>query len=670
MCGFAGFLALPQARESGLGTLNRMASTLVRRGPDEQGLWLSEDGATGLAHRRLAVVGLGPDGCQPMTSASGRWVVAYNGEIYNFPILRSELSASGIGFKGTSDTEVILAAIEAWGLERSLKRFVGMFAFALWDSIDRVLYLARDRFGEKPLYYGWQGDAFLFGSDLAALRVHPQWADGIDRAALSLYVRYNYVPSPRSIHPGIKKLAPGTWLALSPQGSRWIERHGCYWSALSVAAEVAANPFAGSEADAEDLLHGLLRQAVSGQLMAEVPLGAFLSGGIDSTAVVALMQTAAQEPVRTFTIGFSDSGYDESESAKRIANYLGTAHRTCILDARDALAIIPRMPDFYSEPFADASQIATALVSRVAREEVTVALSGDGGDEVFGGYNRYVWGESLFRRTRCFPRWSRSLLRDALLAASPSAWDKLAGMLPGIAAVRQPGEKLHKFAAALDAGSPQAFHDCLTTFWRSGNPVLGAPAEVSGGYPSAELWRSNRGLTESMMLADTLNYLPDDILVKVDRAAMGFSLETRAPFLDHRLFAFVWSLPLHFRVRRHGGKYLLRKLLDRYVPREMVERPKSGFALPVHEWLRGPLRDWCEGLLNESRLRQEGFFDPVVVRKAWDEHLSGRKNRQYDLWSILMFQAWQESLRQGFVLPAAAEAIRVHGEARHHRGIE
>lgn len=670
MCGFAGFLALPQAREPGLRTLNRMASTLERRGPDEQGLWLSEDGVTGLAHRRLAVVGLGPDGRQPMTSASGRWVIAYNGEIYNFPQLRSELSASGVGFRGTSDTEVILAAVEVWGLERSLKRFVGMFAFALWDCIDHVLYLARDRFGEKPLYCGWQSDAFLFGSDLAALRAHPQWKGGIDRAALSLYARYNYVPSPRSIHPGIRKLAPGTWLALSPRGSRWIETHGTYWSALSVAAEAGANPFSGAEADAEEHLHELLRQAVAGQMMAEVPLGAFLSGGIDSTTVVALMQSAARGPVRTFTIGFSDSGYDESDYAKRVANHLGTDHRSCILDARDALAIIPQMPVFYSEPFADASQIAAALVSRVAREEVTVALSGDGGDEVFGGYNRYVWGESLFRRTRCFPHWSRSLLRNALLTASPSTWDKLAGMLPGISAVRQPGEKLHKFAAALDAVSPQTFHQSLTTFWRSGNPVLGAPAEVSDEYPSAELWRSKRGLTENMMLADTLNYLPDDILVKVDRAAMGFSLETRAPFLDHRLFEFVWSLPLHFRVRRHGGKYLLRKLLDRYVPREMVERPKSGFALPVHEWLRGPLRDWCEGLLNESRLRHEGFFDSVVVRKAWDEHLSGRRNRQYDLWSILMFQSWQESMRQGFAPSAAAEAIRVQGEARDHGCIE
>lgn len=440
MCGFAGFVALPQPRESGLAILNRMAATLVRRGPDEQGVWLSADGAVGLAHRRLAVVGLGPDGRQPMVSASGRWVIAYNGEVYNFPALKAELAASGSAFRGTSDTEVVLAAIEAWGVERSLKRFVGMFAFALWDCVGQVLYLARDRFGEKPLYYGWQGTAFVFGSDLAALRSHPQWQGGVDRAALALYVRYNYVPTPYSIHPNVGKLDPGTWLELSPQGDRWTAQQSAYWSALDVAANAGAIPFAGTESEAEELLHDLLRQAVAGQLMAEVPLGAFLSGGIDSTTVVALMQAATQRPVRTFTIGFADSAYDESEYAKRVADHLGTAHRTCILEAGDALAIIPQLPAFYSEPFADASQIPTVLVSRMAREEVTVALSGDGGDEIFGGYNRYAWGQSLWHRMGFFPHWSQGLLRKALLARSPAAWDAWAGMFPGISAIRQPGK--------------------------------------------------------------------------------------------------------------------------------------------------------------------------------------------------------------------------------------
>jgi asparagine synthase (glutamine-hydrolysing) len=645
-----------------------MAAPLIPRGPDEQGIWLSTNGSIGLAHRRLAVVGLGPDGRQPMASGSGRWVIAYNGEIYNCPALRAELSASGFTFRGSSDTEVMLAAIEAWGLEASLKRFVGMFAFALWDGANRVLHLARDRFGEKPLYYGWQGKVFLFGSDLAALRAHPQWEGGIDRAALSLYVRYNYVPTPHSIHPGVKKLAPGTWLELAQHGNGWIEKQNSYWSALQVSTNANSTPFQGSESDAEEIVHGLLRQAVTGQLMAEVPLGAFLSGGIDSTTIVALMQSLAERPVRTFTIGFAESGYDESESARRIAEHLGTDHRVCILGAQDALAIIPQLPAFYSEPFADASQLPTILVSRMAREEVTVALSGDGGDEIFGGYNRYVWGEALWQRMGLVPTWSQELLRKALQAGSPAAWDACAGLLPGFSALRQPGEKLHKFASLLGADSPRAFHERLISFWQSGNPVLGSAGPSASTW--ADVWQAKRGMTESMMLADTLNYLPDDILVKVDRAAMGVSLETRAPFLDHRLFEFVWSLPLNFRVRRNGGKHLLRNVLDRYVPRRLVERPKSGFALPVHEWLRGPLREWCEGLLGESRLRSEGFFDPALVRNAWDEHLSGRRNRQYDLWSILMFQAWQESMRQGFAPSAAAEAIRVQGEARDHRCIE
>ncbi len=646
MCGFAGFVDFPREREAGLNVLHGMARAIWRRGPDEEGFWLDIECAVGLTHRRLAVMGLGAEGRQPMVSPSGRWVLAYNGEIYNCPALRSELSAAGVTFRGSSDTEVALAAIEAWGLEASLNRFVGMFAFALWDTAKRKLYLARDRFGEKPLYYGWQGKAFLFGSDLAALRVHPEWEGGVDRAALALYVRYNYMPQPWSIHPKLKKLVPGTWLELSQHGNDWIETQKTYWSALQVAKSATLNRFQGSESDAEEVLHELMKQAVAGQMTAEVPLGAFLSGGIDSTTIVALMQSMAVRPVRTFTIGFAESSYDESDPARRVAEHLGTDHRECILGAQDALAIIPQLPVFYSEPFADASQLPTILVSRMAREQVTVALSGDGGDEIFGGYNRYVWGESLWRRMGFAPAWALELLRKALQAGSPAAWDACACFLPGVSAMRQPGEKLHKFAILLGAENPCAFHERLGSFWHMSNPVLG-----SMEYPAvthADVWESKWEMTESMMLADTLNYLPDDILVKVDRAAMGVSLEARAPFLDHRLFEFVWSLPLSFRVQRSGGKRVLRNILDRYVPRRLIERPKSGFALPVHDWLRGPLKDWCEGLLDESRLRNEGFFDPAMVRNAWDEHLSGRRNRQYDLWSILMFQAWKEAQNPGF----------------------
>jgi asparagine synthase (glutamine-hydrolysing) len=640
MCGFAGFVGRIGPPEVGLDILGRMAKALIRRGPDEEGLWLDADGLIGLAHRRLAVVGLGPEGQQPMRSASGRWVIAYNGEIYNFHTLREELARGGVGFRGTSDTEVLLAAIDAWGVDGAIGRSIGMFAFALWDTRERVLHLVRDRFGEKPLYCGWQGDSFLFGSDLAALCEHPQFQGEVDREALALLVRYNYVPAPLSIHRGLGKLEPGTRLELRFRDGRWTEKRIVYWSALETANRSMAAPFAGSAGEATEIAHGLLRDAVKGQMLAEVPLGAFLSGGIDSTAVVALMQSVSERPVRSFTIGFENPAYDESHCASAVAAHLGTSHRTCMLSADEALAMIPQLAEYYSEPFADASQIPTALVSRIAREEVTVALSGDGGDEIFGGYNRYVWAERLWRRAASLPLSVRVRLSRLLLGTSPASWDACLGAITGL---RQPGEKLHKFAGILEAATPREMHERLTTFWQAGNPVLeqgysGAPR------PTDEcLWRSPRSMTEAMMLADTVNYLPDDILVKVDRAAMGVSLETRAPFLDHRLFEFLWSLPLAYRIGPRGGKQILRDILDRYVPRKLVERPKSGFALPIHDWLRGPLRDWGENLLDEARLRREGYFDPGSVRQAWSEHLSGRRNRQYELWSILMFQSWQET---------------------------
>jgi asparagine synthase (glutamine-hydrolysing) len=640
VCGFAGFVGKVGTRESGLAILGRMAKALFRRGPDEEGLWLDANGLIGLAHRRLAVVGLGPEGRQPMRSASGRWLIAYNGEIYNFQALRDELAKAGAEFRGTSDTEVLLAAIEAWGIDGALSRSVGMFAFALWDTQEKVLHLVRDRFGEKPLYCGWQGDSFLFGSDLAALREHPRFDGGVDREALSLLVRYNYVPAPLSIHRGLGKLEPGTRLELRFRDKRWAEKRFVYWSALETANRAMAAPFAGSAVDATEIAHGLLRDAIKGQMLAEVPLGAFLSGGIDSTAVVALMQSLSESPVRSFTIGFENPDYDESHYAAAVAAQLGTSHRTCILGADEAMALIPRLAEYYSEPFADASQVPTALVSRIAREEVTVALSGDGGDEVFGGYNRYVWAERLWHRTARLPLAVRIRLSRTLIGISPSSWDACLG---AIGALRQPGEKLHKFAGILGASTPREMHERLTTFWQAGNPVLHQGYSEAPGPTVDGLWNSGRSTTEAMMLADTVNYLPDDILVKIDRASMGVSLETRAPFLDHRLFEFLWSLPLAYRIGPRGGKQILRDILDRYVPRKLVERPKSGFALPIHDWLRGPLRDWGESLLDESRVRREGYFDAVSVRQAWDEHLSGRRNRQYELWSILMFQSWQEA---------------------------
>lgn len=643
MCGLAGFLGTGFERTNGLAVLGRMATTMLLRGPDEEGCWLGEDGVIGLAHRRLSVVGLGAQGRQPMTSASGRFVVAYNGEIYNHPALRRELEGLSIHFAGSSDTEVLLAAVEAWGLEETLGRCVGMYAFALWDRAERSLHLCRDRFGEKPLYYGWQGKSFLFASDLAALRAHPDFRGGIDRAALALLTARNCIPAPLTIHPGIAKLEPGTVLTLSRRDGTWRQTRMTYWSVVTRANQAAKNPFRGNSGEAIEMAHELLRDSVRNQMVAEVPLGAFLSGGIDSSAIAALMQSVSTKPVHTFTVGFADPAYDESVHAAGIAAYLGTAHHECRLEAADALALIPQLPTFYSEPFADASQIPTILVSRMARGDVTVALSGDGGDEIFGGYNRYVWTEPLWRRLGNLPNWMRNALGQTLLAASPATWDAVLGRFVG---ARQPGEKLHKVANLMAAGSPREAYNYLTGFWRGGSPVLGGSIVENTLQRSEDPWSAGRCLTESMMLADSIGYLPDDILVKVDRAAMGVSLETRAPFLDHRLFEFLWSLPLSYRVQRGGSKQILREILYRYVPRALVERPKAGFALPIHAWLRGPLRDWAETLLDAGRLRQDEYFDSALVRGAWEEHLAGRRNRQYDLWSILMFQSWREAWGQ------------------------
>ena len=641
MCGFAGFLGDAGHAVEQRAILVGMANTLIHRGPDEQGIWIDKQGVVGLAHRRLAVVGLGESGRQPMCSRSGRWVIAYNGEIYNAPVLRKELERSGTPFHGTSDTEVLLAAIEDGGLMRALARCVGMFAFAVWDTAANTLYLCRDRFGEKPLYYGWQASAFLFGSDLAALRAHPAFVGGVDRQALACFTARNYIPAPLSIHPGIAKLQPGHVLSVHRRNEIWQTETTVYWSALPAAQSAASQPFAGTEEDAVQTTHELLLSAVQHQMVAEVPVGAFLSGGIDSSLVVALMQQVSTAPVRSYTIGFSDPAYDESAFAAGVATHLGVAHVAHRFDPAEALALIPELPTLYSEPFADASQLPTLLVSRLARSAVTVALSGDGGDEVFGGYNRYVWAEPLWRRFGSLPLWMRQALGRLLMMVPPARWDSVTGWHSRL---RQPGEKAHKLGRLLLARSPAQAYESLIAFWQGENPVIGATPAFQEPVQQRAVWGAG-GFTASMMLADTLSYLPDDILVKVDRAAMGVSLETRAPFLDHRLFEFVWSLPLSSRVGDGGSKLLLRKILDRYLPRHLVERPKAGFALPIHQWLRGPLRDWAESLLDPIRLRDQGYFDLKVVRTAWQEHLSGQRNRQYDLWSVLMFQAWLESRR-------------------------
>jgi asparagine synthase (glutamine-hydrolysing) len=626
-----------------------MADRIRHRGPDDQGVWIDGDAGLALAHRRLSILDLSAAGHQPMHSASGRWVLAYNGEIYNHMELRRRLKAEGAApsWRGHSDTETLLAAIEAWGVDETLRRSVGMFALALWDRSQRALWLARDRMGEKPLYYGWQGDTFLFGSELKALRAHPAFNAPVDRGALALLLRHGYVPAPYSIHVGIHKLPPGTWLKLG-EGEREV-RPVTYWSLGEVAEHGMAHPFVGSESDALDAFEQRLGKAVSGQMVADVPLGALLSGGIDSSLIAAMMQAASPRPIRTFTIGFEERAYDEAAHARAVAAHLGTDHTEMHLSATDALDLIPRLPAMYDEPFADSSQLPTHLVMGLARRHVTVALSGDAGDELFGGYNRYSLGPGLWRRIGWVPTPARRALGRALAALPASATTRLGRVLGRGAAVAQADDKLRKLGRVLAGSTIRDMDDlylALVSEWPDA-----ARAVINGSYPPNLLqqpmtWPRLADPVARMMALDGLTYLPDDILVKVDRASMAASLETRAPFLDRDLVEFAWSLPMSTKLRDGKGKWILRKLLDRHVPRALIERPKMGFGIPLDQWLRGPLRDWAENLLSMDRLRDEGYFDPAIVRSFWHRHLRGNSFGPR-LWSILMFQAWLENAGAG-----------------------
>jgi len=643
MCGICGFLD-PRGgttRDELSDTVGGMAACVRHRGPDDGGAWVDEEAGVALGHRRLSIVDLSPLGHQPMQSGGGRYVVAFNGEIYNFPALRRELEGRGHRFRGHSDTEVLLAAVEEWGVEAALRRFVGMFAFALWDRAERALFLCRDRMGEKPLYYGWSGGVFLFGSELKALRAHPRWRGEVDRDALALYLRHVYVPGPYSIYRGIRKLQPGNFLRVTADETAPAEPTE-YWSLREAAAAGAADPFTGSDAEAVDALDARLRDAVAQQMVADVPLGAFLSGGIDSSTVVALMQAQSATPVRTFSIGVHDRDYDEAEHARAVAAHLGTDHTELYVTSEDALGVIPRLATMYDEPFADSSQIPTFLVAQMARRDVTVSLSGDGGDELFGGYNRYFVGRRVWNRVRGVPRPLRRAMAGGLAAVPPRGWDALNGVLP--ARLRQPqlGNRLHKLGHVLAAGRPEAIYERLVSEWTSPNDVVRGGREPLTQVTDPARRAPRDDFTERMMYLDALTYLPDDILVKVDRAAMAVSLETRVPFLDHRVVELAWRLPLGMKVRGTQGKWILRQVLDRYVPRELIERPKMGFGIPIQSWLRGPLRDWAEALLDERRLRDEGFFHPAPIRARWREHLAGSAEWQHSLWSVLMFQAWRE----------------------------
>jgi len=627
---------------AGTRVIESMTGTILHRGPDDSGAWTSDDGSVVLGHRRLSIVDLSPEGHQPMRSASGRFVMVFNGEIYNFRKLRGELESRGARFRGHSDTEVMLAAFDAWGIVESLRRFNGMFAFAVWDNQRQELTVARDRLGEKPLYYGWVGDTLIFGSELKALRRFPGFEPKIDRSVLPLYFAYGYIPTPFTIFTEVSKLPPATYLTVS-RGERG--RPIAYWSLAGVVEE---RRFVDSEADAREQTHALLQDAVRIRLEADVPLGALLSGGIDSSLIVALMQSASSIPVRTFTIGFPDARYDEAPAAKAVAAHLGTYHTELRVDPVDALDLIPRLPTIYDEPFADASQIPTSLVFQLARRHVTVVMSGDGGDELFAGYNRHTWAPRVWRVAQSLPTLVRRGARHALQSLSPQAWDtwfeSFDGVLPSWMKHRLVGEKLYKLAAILTSADAASVYKSLATNAGNVDSLLVRCDKRPDSDWLPRVPRSIAGrLDERMLYLDTLTYLPDDILAKVDRASMASSVESRTPFLDHRLAELAWSIPFASKVRGHVGKVILRDILRDYVPPALTERPKAGFGVPLDSWLRGPLRDWVEALIEPGKLRSEGYLDERFVHSVWQEHLSGRRNNQYTLWSILMFEAWLAS---------------------------
>ncbi|MCO1464456.1 asparagine synthase (glutamine-hydrolyzing) [Burkholderia multivorans] len=653
MCGIDGFLnSVAFDEETARGTLARMTASLAHRGPDAQGLWADPAAGIALGHRRLAIVDLSVHGRQPMASACGRYVMVFNGEIYNHRELRAQLERVGRApaWRGHSDTEVLLAAFAAWGVDATLRRATGMFALALWNRESRVLTLARDRIGEKPLYYGRIGDALVFASELKALRAYPGFDGEIDRDALCLYLRHSAVPAPHTIYRGIRKLPPGTWIQF--EHAQDTPRIRTYW-ALEHAIDAGHHePFAGTAAEAVDRLDTVLRQAVARQMEADVPLGAFLSGGVDSSAIVALMQAQSAAPVDTFTIGFHEAGYDEAGYAKAVARHLGTRHTELYVTADHALDVVPKLPAIYDEPFSDASQIPTFLVAELTRRHVKVSLSGDGGDELFGGYTRYFLTPRLWRKLHRVPAAVRTRIAGALHALRPDHADQLAAVAQGAwgaGELRESptriGDRLHKLGHVMTADSRIGLYRLLMSSVHHPERIALAGHEPPTPLDTASAWPAHLSFAEQAMAIDTLTYLPTDILTKVDRAAMAVSLETRMPFLDHHVVEFAWRLPASLRLPEGQSKALLRRLLDRYVPTELIDRPKQGFCAPIDHWLRGALRDWADALLQPSRLRDEGFFDAAAVERLWRQHQAGRMNWQHQLWTVLMFQAWLDAQR-------------------------
>ncbi len=635
MCGLAGYWDINNrfVTDSPEHIGEAMANAVRHRGPDSSGVWCDRNAGLVLGHQRLSIIDLTEAGHQPMISQSERWVIVYNGEIYNADELREALAAHGVRFRGHSDTEVILEACEWWGVEAATKRFIGMFAFALWDRRDRQLFLIRDRLGIKPFYFGFHHGILLFGSELKSFFAHPKWHPEIDRDALVSYFRYGYIPAPQSIYKEIYKLRPGHIAVIDAKGN---VRDTAYWQM----SDVAKQPLLSEKMNEEHIiveLDTLLRDAVKRRMVSDVPLGGFLSGGIDSSTVVALMQAQSKRPVQTFAIGFSESDYNEAKHAKSVANYLKTEHHELIVQPNDALDIIPELASWYDEPFADSSQIPTYLLAKMARQWVTVSLSGDGGDEVFAGYSRYVVSQAFWSRFRFMPSPLRRCLAKGINSLSPTQWSQIARCFPVRVRPTNVSEKVDKFVTMLRSNR-DSYYQSIMSVWPN-------PDELVCGGQEVNQWNElslHHGLIERMQYTDINTYLPDDILTKVDRASMSVGLEARVPLLDHRVVEFAWRLPMSMKVRGNVGKWILKRVLDRYVPKNLIDRPKMGFGVPIDQWLRGPLRPWAEALLDKKSFDEHGIMNTDPVYARWKAHCDGRRNFRYSIWAVLMFQAWYQ----------------------------